>query len=107
MAIFKMIKEERKMTAKEFVEEMVKNEELTQKMADCKKPEEAYEIAKEAGVTDDYDAFVKYMTELNEQMSQELSDDELENAAGGLSTSDAITIAGMAVSVATAIASAF
>lgn len=79
-----MIKEERNVTTKEFVEKVAKDEELVNKMSACKKPEEAYEVAKEAGVTDDYDAFVKYVTELNEQMSQELSDEELENTAGGL-----------------------
>ena len=71
------------MTTKEFVEKMTKDEELAKKMGDCKKPEEVYETAKEAGVTDDYDAFVKYITGLNEQLGQELSDEELENAAGG------------------------
>lgn len=82
------------MTTKEFVEKAAKDEELAKKMKACKKPEEAYEVAKEAGVTDDYDAFTKYMTELNEKLSQELSEDELENAAGGLSDSEAAAIGG-------------
>ncbi len=80
------------MTTKEFVEKASQNEELAKKMKACKKPEEAYEAAKEAGLTDDYDAFTKYMTELNEKLSQELSDEELENAAGGLSDAEAAGI---------------
>ena len=84
------------MTTKEFVEKASQNEELAKKMGACKKPEEAYEAAKEAGLTDDYDAFTKYMTELNEKLSQELSDEELENAAGGVSSEEAAVIGGAA-----------
>lgn len=84
------------MTTKEFVEVASKNEELAKKMGACKKPEEAYEVAKEAGLTDDYDTFTKYMTELNEKLSQELSDEELENAAGGLDDGQKAAIGGAA-----------
>lgn len=71
------------MTTQEFVEKMVKDEGLCKKMSGCKKPEEAYELAKAAGVTDDFDVFTNIMKQFNEQISQELSDEELENAAGG------------------------
>lgn len=71
------------MTTQEFVEKMVKDEGLCQKMSGCKKPEEAYELAKAAGVTDNFDLFANVMKQFNEQISQELSDEELENAAGG------------------------
>lgn len=78
------------MTTQEFVKKMEKDEELCQKMRGCEKPEEAYELAKTAGVTDDLDVFTKVMKQLNERASQELSDEELENVAGGkLDSSDA------------------
>lgn len=93
------------MTTQEFVKKMEKDEELCQKMRDCKKPEEAYELAKAAGVMDDLDVFMKFMTQLNEQMSQELSGEELENVVGGISD-EAVTGIALGAGVAVAIGSA-
>ena len=71
------------MTTKEFIEKLTKDETLANKMEGCKAPEEAYEVAKEAGLTDDIESFKAVMTAVNKKINGELSDDELDNIAGG------------------------
>ena len=71
------------MTTQEFINKMAEDETLAKKMSECKSPEEAYEVAKESGLTDDIEIFKAVMTEVNRQVKGELSDDELENIAGG------------------------
>ncbi|MGN0648812.1 MAG: Nif11-like leader peptide family RiPP precursor [Oscillospiraceae bacterium] len=71
------------MTTQEFVEKMSKDEALAKKMSECKSPEEAYETAKEAGLTDDIETFKAVMTAVNKKVKGELSDDELDDVAGG------------------------
>ena len=73
------------MTTKEFIEKMSKDEAIAKKMEGCKSPEEAHEVAKEAGLTDDIETFKTVMTTLNKQIKGELSDSELNEVAGGLS----------------------
>ncbi|MGN0648810.1 MAG: Nif11-like leader peptide family RiPP precursor [Oscillospiraceae bacterium] len=77
------------MTTNEFIEKMVKDETVANKMEACKCPEEAYEAAKEAGLTDDIDTFKTIMTAINKQIKGELSEEELENISGG-STAGAV-----------------
>ncbi|MGN0648809.1 MAG: Nif11-like leader peptide family RiPP precursor [Oscillospiraceae bacterium] len=71
------------MTTKEFIEKMSKDEAVAKKMESCKSPEEAYEAAKEAGLTDDIESFKATMTAINKQLKGELSEEELENISGG------------------------
>ncbi|MGN0649298.1 MAG: Nif11-like leader peptide family RiPP precursor [Oscillospiraceae bacterium] len=78
------------MTTQEFIEKMSKDEALAKKLSECKAPEEAYEVAKEAGLTDDFEAFKTIMTAVNKRIKGELSDDELDDVAGGV---DAIDVA--------------
>ncbi|MGN0649303.1 MAG: Nif11-like leader peptide family RiPP precursor [Oscillospiraceae bacterium] len=73
------------MTTKEFIEKLTTDEVIAKKMESCKSPEEAYEAAKEAGLTDDIETFKGIMTALNKRIKGELSDDELDNVAGGSS----------------------
>ncbi|MGN0648816.1 MAG: Nif11-like leader peptide family RiPP precursor [Oscillospiraceae bacterium] len=80
------------MTTKEFIEKFSKDEALARKMSGCKSPEEAYETAKEAGLTDDIETFKAVMTEFNKQVKGELSDNELENVAGGMSTAAEVAL---------------
>ncbi|MGN0648811.1 MAG: Nif11-like leader peptide family RiPP precursor [Oscillospiraceae bacterium] len=75
------------MNTQEFIEKMSKDETLAKKMEGCKSPEEAFEAAKEAGLTDDIDSFKAVMTAVNKRANGELSDEELENIAGGMSSS--------------------
>ena len=80
------------MTTKEFIEKLAKDEVLAKKMESCKSPEEAYEAAKEEGLTDDFEAFKTIMTAENKQIKGELSDNELDNIAGGCGTGEAIAM---------------
>lgn len=75
------------MTTQEFIEKMASDEAFAKKLEGCKSPEEAYEVAKEAGLTDDIESFKAVMTAVNTQIKGELSDDELDNVAGGMSES--------------------
>ena len=71
------------MTTKEFIENMLKDEDIAKKMEGCKAPEEAYKVAKEAGLTDDIETFKAIMTAVNKRVSGEISDEELNRVAGG------------------------
>ena len=79
------------MTTKEFIAIMIKDTEIAGKMSECREPEKAYAIAKEAGLTDDYETFKATMTKANEQLCGELSDEELAVVAGG-STGEMVAI---------------
>ncbi|MGN0648807.1 MAG: Nif11-like leader peptide family RiPP precursor [Oscillospiraceae bacterium] len=80
------------MTTQEFIEKMSKDEALAKKLEACKTPEEAYEAAKEAGLTDDIEKFKTIMTAVNKKIKGELSDEELDNVAGGMSEEAAFLI---------------
>ena len=80
------------MTTKEFFEKTTKDEALCKKLEACKTPEEAYSIARETGLTDDFETFTSVMTAVNKQIKGELSDDELENIAGGFSEAEGVGV---------------
>ena len=99
------------MTTKEFFEKTTKDEALCKKLEACKTPEEAYSIARETGLTDDFETFTSVMTAVNKQIKGELSDDELDAVAAGSSdmgvaigVSVGVTGAGTAIAVAAAAA---
>ncbi|MGN0648819.1 MAG: Nif11-like leader peptide family RiPP precursor [Oscillospiraceae bacterium] len=71
------------MTTQDFINKMAEDEALSKKLSECKSPEEAYETAKAAGLTDDFESFKAVMTAVNKRVNGELSDDELEAVAGG------------------------
>jgi predicted ribosomally synthesized peptide with nif11-like leader len=66
-----------------FLEKVANDEELQAKMQKATNPDEAYAIA--SGVQDGFtkEEFVEAMKELNAQTDQEVSDDDLEQVAGG------------------------
>jgi len=66
--------------------------EVIQKMQSIKTPEEAYAVAKEYGVTDSLEEFVEEMTKFKTAID-ELSEEDLEAVAGGLSPASAATVA--------------
>ncbi len=78
------------MTTKEFVaklnqDAMENNTEIFAKIqAAGKDPEAVYAIAKEAGVSDNFEDFKAEMTAQYEAMSKDLSEDELAAIAGGI-----------------------
>lgn len=71
------------MTTKEFMEKMVQDEELRKAMSVYETSEEAYEAAKEHGLTDDKETFMAAAAAIQKHLSGELSDEELEAIAGG------------------------
>ncbi len=80
------------MTTKEFYELAAKDEALAAKIQACKTPDDAYAVAKDAGLTDAMDAFVKASEELNTK-SKEMSPEEVESitAAGDTITTTTTT----------------
>jgi predicted ribosomally synthesized peptide with nif11-like leader len=66
-----------------FLEKVSTDEELLAKMQKATNPDEAYAIA--SSVQDGFtkEEFIEAMQELNAQTNQELSDDDLEQVAGG------------------------
>jgi hypothetical protein len=71
------------MKTQEFINKLTaQGEETIAKMKDCKTPEEAYTVAKDAGVTDSFDDFVAVMTKVYESI-KDLSEDDLDMVAGG------------------------
>ena len=80
------------MTTKELFVKMTRDEALCKKLGACKTPEEAYAIARETGLTDDFETFTSVMTAVNKRIKGELSDDELDNIAGGMSVGAGIGI---------------
>ncbi len=77
------------MTTKEFIEKLNQdakenNTAIVAKIQTAgKDPEAVYTIAKEAGVTDSFEDFKAEMKNWYESMSQELSEEDLANIAGG------------------------
>lgn len=67
-----------------FIEKIIKEPEIAAKLAECKTPDEAYEVA--SSVQDGFtkEEFVEAMEKLNAVASgQELTDDDLAKLAGG------------------------
>lgn len=80
------------MTTKEFMQKLVQDEELRSTMNTYKTPEAAYEAAKEHGLTDDRETFMETMTAVQRAVSGELTDEEMEEIAGGMSTGGIIGV---------------
>jgi len=96
------------MTTKEFIAKLTpENTELLGKMQVVKTPEDAYAIAKAEGVTDSFDAFTEEMTNFHDSV-KELSEEDLDMVAGGMSEEAATAIvtvfgsASVTVTIATA-----
>ena len=87
------------MRIKEFFEKMTRDEALCKKLGACKTPEEAYAIARETGLTDDFETFTSVMTAVNKQIKGELSDDELDAVAAGSDDGDWGVVIGVSVGV--------
>ena len=102
----RFLKEVTLITSKEFFDQILHVEALCQSMEACRTPEEAYAVAKEAGVSDGFATFTTFMTEMNQRIKCELSDAELDNITGGASDSEsaAYVISGATAAGATAIA---
>ncbi|MDD4565936.1 MAG: hypothetical protein PHE79_10750 [Eubacteriales bacterium] len=66
--------------------------EVIQRMTSVKTPEEAYAVAQEYGVTDSMEEFVEEMTKFKAAID-ELSEEDLEAVAGGLSPEAIISLA--------------
>ncbi len=79
------------MTVKEFFELTAEDEELVAKLQLCKSPEEAYALAKDKGVTDAMDEFVKYAEELNNR-SKDMTPEEIESVSAAGDTMTTTTI---------------
>ena len=82
------------MTTKEIFEKAAKDAALADKMAKAKTPEEAYEAAKAAGLTDSFDAFKATAKEINDANSK-MSPEEVDAvaAAGDTTTTTTTTAA--------------
>ncbi|MDD4565937.1 MAG: hypothetical protein PHE79_10755 [Eubacteriales bacterium] len=94
------------MKTKDFISKF--NEaEVIQRMTSVKTPEEAYAVAKEYGVTDSLKEFVEEMTKFKTAID-ELSEEDLDAVAGGLSPEVEVTLllSASAVSAATVSAAA-
>jgi len=80
---------------KSFIEKLGQDEALQDKLKACKSPEEAFDVAKAAVDGLSFDDFTATMKKLNEFVTKsqgELSDDDLEQVAGGWSDSDTVAI---------------
>ena len=80
------------MKTQEFIGRLVQeNGELVSKMQACKAPEEAYEVAKSAGLTDSFEEFTAEMTKVYESVKN-LTEDDLAKVAGGMDASEIVSI---------------
>lgn len=84
---------------KKLFEEIRKDDALVEKFKQCKTAEEAYAVAK--SVVDGYtiEEFKEIMIKIDnaaKTVNSELSDDDLDQVAGGLSTGDWLLIGGSA-----------
>jgi predicted ribosomally synthesized peptide with nif11-like leader len=66
-----------------FLEKLASDKDLQEKMQACKNPKEAYDIASSVQDGFTYEEFVKTMTQLRDESEKELTDEDLEKAAGG------------------------
>lgn len=70
------------MTFEQFIEKVTGDVTLQQKMVGAKAPEEAYEIAKAAGLSVPYEEFLAAMKKLSDA-SSDISADEVDAIVGG------------------------
>ncbi len=95
------------MTTKEMIEKISLDASMQEAIAKCTTPKEAYDYAKEKGLTDTIEQFVETMGELKKASAQmsEADVDAVTGGASGVSISLTAVSAGSAAS-ATAIAAA-
>ena len=67
-----------------FLQKVANDEELQKKIHACKSPEEAYAVASSVQEGFTFEEFVDEMTKLKESIDQDLTDEDLAKAAGGL-----------------------
>lgn len=83
-------------TMRSFLERLENEEELQKKLQDCKSPEEAFAVAKDAVSELDKNEFFETMKKINDSVAKnesgELSDSDLEQVAGGLNQGDRDTL---------------
>jgi len=85
------------MTAVEFKEKLMKGDkDLVEKLKNVKSPDEAYAVAKEAGLNDTKEAFRAQMKALHDKYT-EVTKEDLAAAAGGGSATDVIAAAASVV----------
>lgn len=82
------------MNMQEFLQSLNENPDLGQKMDGASNPDEAYAIAKEAGLTDSFEVFTDTMTKIYKAQS-ELSDEELDAVVGGSTVTDVTMMVSM------------
>ena len=70
------------MNMQDFLQLLNEDVDLAQKMTGAANPDEAYAIAKEAGLTDSFEVFTDTMTKIYKAQS-ELSDEEIDAVVGG------------------------
>lgn len=78
------------MTVKEFYDSLATNADLEQKIKECKTPEDAYAVAKDAGLSESLEDFVKFSEELNAQY-KEMSPEEIESVSAAGDTITTLT----------------
>lgn len=77
---------------KKFIEKAIEDKELQEKMAACKNPEEAYEIANSVQEGFTMEEFIRAMQELYDLTHEgELTDEDLAKAAGGAKKQESST----------------
>ena len=90
------------MTAVEFKEKLLAGDTaLVEKLKGAKSPDEAYAVAKGAGMNDTKEAFMAQMKALHDKYT-DVTDEDLKAVAGGSSTTDVIVAAASAASAALA-----
>ena len=70
------------MNIQDFLQLLNENSDLAQKMSGAANPDEAYAIAKEAGLTDSFEVFTDTMAKIYKAQS-ELSDADIDAVVGG------------------------
>lgn len=94
---------------KSFIEKLGQDEALQNNLKACKSPEEAFDVAKAAVSGLNFDEFVSTMKKLNESITKskgELSDDDLEQVAGGWSDDNTVAVITATIGAAAPAASA-
>lgn len=93
------------MKTKDFINTLKENEDLAKKLTHVKNADEAYEIAKENGVTDDSDTFIAEMKKFKDTVTT-ISPDELGSLVNAATTSEIVSAVSTWIGAAAAAASA-
>ncbi len=93
------------MTTREFIEKVVQDKDMQEKIGICTSPEEAYNYAKSEGLSDSFEQFSKTMRDAREA-SMQMTDKDVDTVIGGSDVSKIVTMSAaasvMEVSVVTA-----